>query len=430
MINLNPYQEPTRFLEALFHTAIRASQPHLQLKALFPAPPKGRTIVIGAGKAAAGMAQAFETAARDVNWPSPYSGLVVTRDGYELPCEHIKVLSASHPVPDARSEAASQRMVEAVRNLSADDLVIALISGGGSALMVAPAPGLTLRDKQALNVALLDCGASISEMNCVRRHLSAIKGGRLAKAAWPARVVTLMISDVPGDDPSIIASGPTIGDETTCADAMAIIKRYGLSLPEAARIGLASGAFETVKPDDACLKQNSWHFLATPQMALEAASNAAQAAGITPMILSDRIEGEARELGKILAAIALQVKAHHQPLAPPALLLSGGETTVTKHGNGIGGRNVEFLLALAIELRGTAGVYALAGDTDGVDGGADIAGAVITPTTLARAEAMGISARQMLDNNDAHSFFQKLGDSVITGPTNTNVNDFRAILVV
>lgn len=427
---LASHQPPQEFLIALFQAAIAASQPQLRLGALLPAPPKGRTIIIGAGKAAAAMARAFEDHAAQGGWPSPYSGCVVTRDGYEEACRTLTILSARHPVPDIRSLGAAEAMFACVDGLGADDLVLALVSGGGSALMVAPQPPLTLADKQAINAQLLACGASISEMNCVRAHMSAIKGGHLARRASPARVVTILISDVPGDDPAIIASGPTVGDATRCADALDIIRRYKLALPEAALAGLRSGAFETVKPDDPCFAKNAVLFLATPQMALEAAATAARQAGLQTLILSDRIEGEAREVAKVLAAMVWQIKNHHQPAAAPVLLLCGGETTVTKRGNGVGGRNVEFLLALALELRGLDGVYALAGDTDGVDGAAEIAGAYITPNTLEEARACGLSPRASLDNNDAHSFFGKLGASIITGPTRTNVNDFRAILVM
>ncbi|OQC06569.1 MAG: putative hydroxypyruvate reductase [Alphaproteobacteria bacterium ADurb.Bin100] len=392
--------------------------PHL------PTRPKGRTIVIGAGKASAAMARALED-----HWDGPLEGLVITRYGYEVACERIQIVQAAHPVPDAAGLRATQHIQELVSGLTADDLVIALISGGGSSLLVAPGDGLTLQDKQALNTALLKSGATISEMNCVRRHLSAIKGGRLAAACHPAQVLTLLISDVPGDNPIDIASGPTVADPTTCADALAIINRYRIELPPAVRALLQSAEGESIKPGDGRLARAETRMITAPQMALEAAAQVARAAGLTPYILGDSLEGEARDLGKALAGIARQVAVHGQPFQAPCVLLSGGESTVTLRGKGRGGRNVEFLLALGVALDGLASVYALAGDTDGVDGAEEIAGAVLTPDTLARAWAAGINPRASLDANDGHGFFQALGDSVITGPTLTNVNDFRAILI-
>lgn len=411
-------------LRQMFDAAIAAAQPALCLPAHLPAPPKGRTLIVGAGKASAAMARALED-----HWAGPLAGLVVTRYGYDVPCQRIEIVQAAHPVPDAAGLAATQRILQTVQGLTPDDLVIALISGGGSSLLVAPGAGLTLADKQKVNKALLASGATISEMNCVRRHLSAIKGGRLGAACSPARLLTLLISDVPGDSPMDIASGPTVADTTNCADALAIVQRYQIDLPEAARQLLASGAGETVKPDDARLANSSVRLITTPQMALQAAANVAQQAGVTPYILGDSLEGEARDVAKALAGVARQVLLHDQPFKPPCVLLSGGETTVTLRGQGRGGRNVEFLLALGVALAGTRGVFALAGDTDGVDGVDEIAGAVLTPDTLERAWALGMNPRSSLDNNDAHSFFQTLGDSVITGPTLTNVNDFRAILL-
>jgi glycerate 2-kinase len=408
----------------MFDAAIAAAQPARCLPAHLPPPPKGRTLVIGAGKASAAMARALED-----HWDGPLEGLVVTRYGYEVPCERIEIMQAAHPVPDAASLRAAERLLDAVKGLTADDLVIALVSGGGSSLLVAPAPGLTLADKQAVNKALLASGATISEMNCVRRHLSGIKGGRLAAACHPARLVTLLISDVPGDDPVDIASGPTVGDPSTCADALAIVERYRIDVPPAVRELLRSGAGETVKPDDPRLRGIETRMIATPQMALEAAAQVARDAGFTPHILGDSLEGEARELGTAMAGIARQVVVHGQPFTPPCVLLSGGETTVTLKGSGRGGRNVEFLLSLAVGLDGLPGVHAIAGDTDGVDGAEEIAGALLSPDTLARAWALGINPRASLDNNDGHGFFQALGDSVITGPTLTNVNDFRAIVI-
>jgi glycerate 2-kinase len=422
----------------MFDAAIAAAQPALCLPAHLPTPPasgNGRTIVIGAGKASAAMASALED-----NWKGPLdelTGLVVTRYGYEVPCRRIEIVQAAHPVPDEAGLLATRRVRELVSGLGKDDLVIALISGGGSSLLVAPGEGLLLADKQAVNSALLKSGATITEMNCVRRHLSAIKGGRLAAACHPAKLLTLLISDVPGDDPIDIASGPTVPDPTTCDDALAIVARYRIELPPAARALLTSGAGESVKPGDPRLQRIETRVITAPQIALEAAASVARAAGITPYILGDSLEGEARDLGKTMAGIARQVATRGQPFKTPCVLLSGGETTVTMRGDGAavngksgrGGRNVEFLLALAVALQGQAGVYALAGDTDGVDGSEEIAGAIASPDTLARAWALGVNPRASLDRNDGHGFFQALGDSVVTGPTLTNVNDFRAILI-
>ena len=408
----------------MFDAAVAAAQPALCLPPHLPPPPKGRTIVIGAGKASAAMARALED-----HWAGPLEGLVVTRYGYEMPCARIEIVQAAHPVPDAAGIEAAQRIRQLVTGLTADDLVIALISGGGSSLLVAPGEGLTLADKQAVNTALLHSGASISEMNCVRRHLSSLKGGRLAAVCHPAQVLTLLISDVPGDDPIDIASGPTVGDPTTCADALAIVERYRISVPAAVRHLLESGAGETIKPGDPRLQGIQTRMITAPQIALEAAAQVARDAGITPYILGDSLEGEARDLGKAMAGITRQVALHGQPFQTPCVLLSGGEATVTLRGTGRGGRNVEFLLSLGVALNGLPGVYALAGDTDGVDGAEEIAGALLTPDTLARAWALGTNPRSSLDNNDGHGFFQALGDAVVTGPTLTNVNDFRAILI-
>ena len=419
----NPASQ-TALLRAMFDAAVAAAQPALCLPAHLPAPPVGRAIVIGAGKASAAMARALED-----HWPGPLEGLVITRYGYDVPCRRIEIVQAAHPVPDAAGLQAAQRIQQLVSGLTADDLVIALISGGGSSLLVAPGPGLTLGDKQAVNAALLASGASIAEMNCVRRHLSSLKGGRLAAACHPARVLTLLISDVPGDDPINIASGPTVGDPSTCADALAILDRYRIAVAPAVRQLLATGQGESIKPGDARLARASTRMITAPQTALEAAAQVARAAGYTPHILGDSLEGEAREVGKVLAGISHQVVLHGQPFTPPCVLLSGGETTVTLKGNGRGGRNVEFLLALGVALNGLAGVWALAGDTDGVDGAEEIAGAVLSPSSLARAWGLGINPRASLDNNDGHGFFQALGDAVITGPTLTNVNDFRAIVI-
>lgn len=415
---------PPQLLRRMFDAAVAAAQPALCLPPHLPPPPKGRTIVIGAGKASAAMARALED-----HWSGPLEGLVVTRYGYEVPCERIEIVQAAHPVPDAAGIEAAERIRQLVTGLTADDLVIALISGGGSSLLVAPGEGLTLADKQAVNTALLHSGASISEMNCVRRHLSSLKGGRLAAVCHPAQVWTLLISDVPGDDPIDIASGPTVGDPTTCADALAIVARYRITVPPAVRHLLESGAGETIKPGDPRLQGIQTRMITAPQIALEAAAQVARDAGITPYILGDSLEGEARDLGKAMAGITRQVALHGQPFQTPCVLLSGGEATVTLRGTGRGGRNVEFLLSLGVALNGLPGVYALAGDTDGVDGAEEIAGALLTPDTLARAWALGTNPRSSLDNNDGHGFFQALGDSVVTGPTLTNVNDFRAILI-
>jgi hydroxypyruvate reductase len=353
----------------------------------------------------------------------------VTRYGYAVPCQRIEIVEAAHPVPDAAGIIAAERIHALVQGLSADDTVLCLISGGGSSLLALPLEGLSLADKQAVNKALLKSGASITEMNCVRRHLSAIKGGRLAAACHPARVLNLMISDVPGDNPIDIASGPTVADPSTCADALAIIRRYGITVPPAVLDILESGRGESIKPGDARLARVETRLIATPQMALEAATAVAREAGVAAHILGDAIEGEARDVGKVMAAIALQVAGRGQPFTAPCVLLSGGETTVTVRGNGRGGRNVEFLLALGVALNGHRGIHAIAGDTDGVDGQEEIAGAWLAPDSLARAWAKGIKPLGSLDNNDGHGFFHALGDSVITGPTLTNVNDFRAILV-
>lgn len=411
-------------LRRMLDAAIASTQPSLCLPSHLPSPAAGRLVVIGAGKASAAMARAVEA-----NWPGPLSGMVVTRDGHAVPCTRIEVVEASHPVPDARGEAAARRMLDRVQGLARDDLVLALMSGGGSALLPLASPGISLQDKQAINRALLASGASISEMNCVRRHLSAIKGGRLAAACHPARVLNLLMSDVPGDDPVDIASGPTVPDATTCADARDIIERYRIVLPAGAAELLRSGRGESAKPSDPKLQRVETRLIASPQMALEAAACVAREAGFAVHILGDAIEGEAREVARAMAGIALQVSRRRQPFAPPCVLLSGGETTVTLRGRGRGGRNVEFLLALAIALRGEPGVHALAADTDGIDGLEEVAGAVIGLDSLARAQRAGIDPRVCLDDNDAHAFFERLGLQVVTGPTLTNVNDFRAIVV-
>jgi len=408
----------------MFAAAIEAAQPRHRIAPHLPPTPNGRLIVIGAGKASAEMARAVES-----HWTGPLEGLVVTRYGYAVACQQIEILEAAHPVPDQAGLTAARRILEKVKGLSSDDTVLCLISGGGSSLLPLPLDGLTLEDKQAVNRALLGSGASISEMNCVRRHLSAIKGGRLAAACHPAKVVTLLISDVPGDDPRDIASGPTVGDASSCADALAIVRRYGIVLPDHVRNILSSGRGESIKPDDPRLAGIETRMIATPQMALEAAAEVAKAASLQAYILGDSVEGESRDVGKVMAAMALQIARRGQPFQTPCVLLSGGETTVTIRGEGRGGRNVEFLLSLGVALQGEPGIQALAGDTDGVDGIEEIAGAYLAPDTLARAWAQGIRPHDSLDRNDGHGFFQALNDSVVTGPTLTNVNDFRAILI-
>ncbi len=416
-----------KLLRSMFDAAVASAQPALCVPPHLPSAAtlgKGRLLVIGAGKASAAMAQAVEQA-----WHGPLSGLVITRYGYGVPCQKIEIVEAAHPVPDEAGLNAARRMMSFVSGLTADDIVLCLISGGGSALMPLPIDGLTLEHKQSVNRALLACGANISEMNCVRRHLSAIKGGRLAAACHPARVITLLMSDVPGDHMVDIASGPTVPDPTTCADALAIVDRYRIELPAEVREVLSSGRGESVKPGDPRLARNEVKMIATPQMALEAAARVAEQAGYRAHILGDAIEGEARDVGKVLAAMALQVAERAQPFKAPCVLLSGGETTVTVRGNGRGGRNVECLLSLAATLGGHARIHALMGDTDGVDGMEDIAGAMVHPDTLERAWAQQMPVLKYLENNDGHSFFSALGDSVVTGPTLTNVNDFRAILI-
>ncbi len=418
--------EPRRaLLRALFDAALTAADPLQAVPRHLPEPPAGRTIVVGAGKAAAAMAKAVEN-----KWPGPLEGLVVTRYGHGLDCRHIEVVEAAHPVPDAAGRRAAERILERVRGLTPEDLVLCLISGGGSALLAQPAPELSLEDKQAVARELLACGADIAEMNCIRKHLSAIKGGRLAAAAAPAAVVTLAISDVPGDDPAVIASGPTVPDPTTFAEARAILEKYAIEPPPAVARHLAAASEETPKPGDPRLTGADFRMVARPQDALEAAAAAAEAAGVAPLILGDAIEGEAREVARVMAGIAAQAARHGQPTRPPCVLLSGGETTVTLRGRGRGGRNAEFLLALAVALDGHPGVHAIACDTDGIDGSEDNAGALIGPDTLARAAAQGLDAKARLANNDAYGLFEALGDLVVTGPTLTNVNDFRAILVL
>ena len=417
---------PAAQLRAMLDAAIDAARPDRRIPEFLPPRPRGRTIVVGAGKAAAAMARAVED-----HMEGPVEGLVVTRYGHAegVTCERIEVVEAAHPVPDEAGERASRRILQLARSAGADDLVLCLISGGGSALLTLPAPGLTLADKQAINRALLRCGADIHQMNAVRKHLSAIKGGRLAAAAHPARVVSLLISDVPGDDPATIASGPTVPDPTTFADALSVLERYGLTGPAAVLEHLRRGGDETPKPGDPRLAAAETVLIATPRASLEAAAGLARGWGVTPVILGDAIEGEAREVARDQARLVESVLRRGEPAAPPCVLLSGGETTVTVRGRGRGGRNVEFLLGLALALDGAPGVHALAADTDGIDGSEDNAGAVIGPDTLRRAGDAGLDAATRLADNDAYGFFAALGDLVVTGPTRTNVNDFRAILI-
>ena len=415
-------------LTALFHAAVDAVSPARCLPPRLPAPPRGRTVVVGAGKAAAAMAQAVEA-----HWRGPLSGLVVTRYGHGAPTRRIEVVEAAHPVPDAAGRKAAARILETVRGLGPEDLVLCLISGGGSALLAAPADGVSLEDKQVVNKALLKSGANIAEMNCVRKHLSAIKGGRLAAACAPAKVVTLAISDVPGDDPSVIASGPTVPDPTTFADALAVLAKYGIAAPRPGIEHLRAAREESPKPGDPRLAGGEVVILATAQDALRAAAEVARGSGVAPVILGDSIEGEARDVAAVHAGIARQVARYGgqpgSPAAPPCVLISGGETTVTVRGDWRGGRNAEFLLALAVALDGHPGISAIAADTDGIDGSEDNAGALLAADSLARAAALGIAAKARLAANDGYGFFAALGDLVTTGPTRTNVNDFRAILV-
>ena len=421
-----PIENPRQFLLDLYSSAISAVSAEKCLPQYLPKPmPGGRTIVIGAGKGAAAMAKTVED-----HWQGDLSGLVVTRYEHGLPCKHIEVVEASHPVPDAAGRDAAKRMLKMVEGLTEKDLVLCLISGGGSALLALPAENITLEQKQQINRKLLKSGASISEMNCVRKHLSDIKGGRLALACAPAKVVTLMISDIPGDDPGIIASGPTLPDPTTSQDALAILEKYQIDVPENVVRHLESGAGETPKPGDPRFARNESYIIATAQDALEAAAEMARAEGITPYVLSDRIEGEARDIALMHGAMAKQVTERDQPFKKPCVIISGGETTVTVRGNGRGGRNAEFLLSLAIALDGLPGVYAIACDTDGIDGSEDNAGALSSPDSIARAKSQGIKPRKMLENNDGYGFFNALNDLVVTGPSRTNVNDFRAILII
>jgi glycerate 2-kinase len=417
-------EKQIQLMRAMFDVAVKTALPSNCIPAHMPAPPKGRTIVVGAGKASAAMAHVFEQ-----NWNTQLEGLVVTRYGHGAACKNIEIVEAAHPVPDDAGTRAAARMLNMLEGLRTDDLVVALISGGGSALLSLPANGISVDVKRAVNKALLKSGAPISEMNCVRKHLSAIKGGRLAAAAYPARVVTLVISDVPGDDLAAVASGPTVADPTTFAEARHIISKYEIDVPASVTAHLAAAEDETPKPNDLILANTNAFCIASPQKSLEAAAAIAKAAGYEPIILGDAIEGEARELGIVMAGIAMQAKRFGQPIKTPCAIISGGETAVTVKGNGVGGRNVEFLLSLAIKLSGAEGIHALAGDTDGVDGAREVAGAYITPISLSEARKLKIDPWASLSNNDAHNFFQSINTQIITGPTLTNVNDFRVMLI-
>ncbi|ESX12845.1 TtuD3 hydroxypyruvate reductase [Mesorhizobium sp. LSJC265A00] len=421
--------DPKPFLISIFNAAVAAADPERTIRDHLPARPKGRTIVIGAGKGSAQMAAAFEKV-----WNGPIEGLVVTRYGYGARCERIEIIEAAHPVPDAAGLEASRRLLEKVQGLTADDLVVALISGGGSALLPSPAAGLTLADEIAVNEALLASGAPIAAMNTIRKHLSTIKGGRLAAAAWPAKLVSLVVSDIPGDNPALVASGPTVPDSGNRADALASIAAYGMKLPDAVMAHINSPEADAPDPDDQRFSRNEVHLIASAGVSLEAAAAEAKRQGIEAVILSDSIEGEAREVGGVHAAIAREVATRNRPFKKPVLILSGGETTVTLRApvdgkRGKGGRNSEFLLAFAIGISGAGGIHALAADTDGIDGSEDNAGAFADGSTVSRMRAAGVDAKAMLAGNNAWTAFNAIGDLFVPGPTGTNVNDLRAILI-
>ncbi|MER9726961.1 MULTISPECIES: glycerate kinase [unclassified Mesorhizobium] len=421
--------DPKSFLISIFNAAVAAADPERTIRDHLPARPKGRTIVIGAGKGSAQMAAAFEKV-----WDGPIEGLVVTRYGYGARCERIEIIEAAHPVPDAAGLEASRRLLEKVQGLTADDLVVALISGGGSALLPSPAAGLTLADEIAVNEALLASGAPIAAMNTIRKHLSTIKGGRLAAAAWPAKLVSLVVSDIPGDNPALVASGPTVPDSGNRADALALIAAYGMKLPNAVMAHINSPEADAPDPDDQRFSRNEVHLIASAGVSLEAAAAEAKRQGIEAVILSDSIEGEAREVGGVHAAIAREVATRNRPFKKPVLILSGGETTVTLRApvdgkRGKGGRNSEFLLAFAIGISGAGGIHALAADTDGIDGSEDNAGAFADGSTVSRVRAAGVDAKAMLAGNNAWTAFNAIGDLFVPGPTGTNVNDLRAILI-
>ncbi|TGV12279.1 glycerate kinase [Mesorhizobium sp. M8A.F.Ca.ET.173.01.1.1] len=421
--------DPKVFLTSIFNAAVAAADPERTIRDHLPARPRGRTIVIGAGKGSAQMAAAFEKV-----WDGLIEGLVVTRYGYGARCERIEIIEAAHPVPDAAGLEASRRLLEKVQGLTADDLVVALISGGGSALLPSPAAGLTLADEIAVNEALLASGAPIAAMNTIRKHLSAIKGGRLAAAAWPAKVVSLVVSDIPGDNPALVASGPTVPDTGSRDDALASISAYGMKLPDAVMAHIQSPAADAPDPDDQRFARNEVHLIASAGVSLEAAAAEARRQGIEAVILSDAIEGEAREVGGVHAAIAREVATRNRPFSKPVLILSGGETTVTLRApidgiRGKGGRNSEFLLSFAIGINGVEGIHALAADTDGIDGSENNAGAFADGSTVSRMRAAGVDAKAMLAGNNAWTAFNAVGDLFVPGPTGTNVNDLRAILV-
>ncbi|PPR10373.1 MAG: putative hydroxypyruvate reductase [Alphaproteobacteria bacterium MarineAlpha11_Bin1] len=409
--------KPDKFLRDLFDRAVSAADPRNTIGPFLPSPPTGRTLVLSAGKAAASMAFSVET-----HWHGDIYGLAVTRYGHSFDCKRIEVIEAGHPLPDEVGRVATQRFLSLANELTEDDLLLFLISGGASALLVEPADRLDFEDKRVITNALLKSGAPINEINCLRKHLSAVKGGRLAAAAYPAQVITLAISDVPGDDPSVIGSGPTVGDPTTCLDALRVVDKFRINLPHHARAALIEGKWESLDPSDQTLTKTTFELIACPADSQNAAADFIRNAGLYPMLLGTDIEGEARELGLEHARLAVS--------AIPGVILSGGETTVTiSDHHGRGGRNCEYLLSLAIALDGAPGIHAIACDTDGIDGTEDAAGAIIRPDTLARAKRAGLDANSILDNHDSYTFFDTLDDLVKTGPTLTNVNDFRAILI-
>ncbi|MGR3321383.1 MAG: glycerate kinase type-2 family protein [Pseudooceanicola sp.] len=417
--------ETRAFLTSLFEAAVAAADPREALRGHLPGKPKGRTVVIGAGKGAAQLARAFEAA-----WQDAVEGVIVTRYGYAVPCERLKVIEAAHPVPDAAGEAACREVLSALDGLTGDDLVIALVTGGGSALLAAPPEGLTLEDEQALNEALLSSGAPIGAMNAIRKQVSRVKGGRLAAAAAPAKVVTLIVSDVPGDDPAEVASGPTVPSATDRQDALAAVRAWNIDLPERIREFLDTAPEDAPEPDDPVFARNEVHVIASAARSLEAAAEEAEAAGLRAYILSDSVEGEAREVARVHAAIAREVAAKSRPFVAPCILLSGGETTVTlRDRDGRGGRNSEFLLSFALAVEGCSGIAALAADTDGIDGSEDNAGAFADGGTAEAMRAAGVDPAESLARNDAWHAFQACGGLFVPGPTGTNVNDFRAIWV-
>lgn len=416
--------DPKQFLTSIFEAAVAAADPELTIRRHLPEKPKGRTIVIGAGKGSAQMAAAFEKA-----WDAPLEGVVVTRYGFAAPCERIRIVEASHPVPDANGLEAAKLLLETVSGLTEDDLVVALVSGGGSALLPSPAGTLSLADEIAVNEALLASGAPISAMNTIRKHISGIKGGRLAAAAWPARVVSLVVSDIPGDNPALVASGPTVPDEASRADALRLIETYRIVLPVNVMAHINSAAADAPQPTDPRFARNEVHVIASAAVSLDAAAEAARKQGVETVILSDAIEGEAREVGGVHAAIAREVATRNRPFNKPVLILSGGETTVTLRAKGKGGRNSEFLLAFAIGIDGLQGIDALAADTDGIDGSEDNAGAFADGSTVSRMHGASVDAKAMLAGNNAWTAFNSVGDLFVPGPTGTNVNDLRAILI-